>query len=338
MNIETANLDTEQRFSVEKLRRDIRDAAVELGDDEARFLVDAYYQMQSSRIVADNQVRALGESKEPHAILAWLGEQDRTLENQIKGALERYAKAHAAGTWAFSVVGIGPVITAGLFAHINIKMAPTVGHIWRFAGLDPTVRWIGAVEAKRIIDDLEIKKFGIDELKLVADAIGYGMDQFQRAVDQFSTDRKTGEPKRVTKDLLKRAISRRPWNAGLKTLCWKIGESFVKVSNNPNAFYGKVYKDRKELETARNAMGAFADQAAAILVKKKIGKTTEAYKSYVVGQLPPAHIHARAKRYAVKLFLAHLHEVWFTEVFGVPPPKPYPIRELGHTHYIPPPR
>lgn len=40
-----------------------------------------------------------------------------------------------------SITGIGPVIAAGLLAHIDIEKAPTVGHIWRFAGLDPTVTW-----------------------------------------------------------------------------------------------------------------------------------------------------------------------------------------------------
>jgi hypothetical protein len=28
-----------------------------------------------------------------------------------------------------------------LLARIDIVKAPTAGHIWRYAGLDPTVRW-----------------------------------------------------------------------------------------------------------------------------------------------------------------------------------------------------
>ena len=32
-----------------KLSRDLKNAAVTLGDDEARFLVDAYYQMQANK-------------------------------------------------------------------------------------------------------------------------------------------------------------------------------------------------------------------------------------------------------------------------------------------------
>ena len=43
--------------------------------------------------------------------------------------------------WARSIYGIWPVLAAGLLAHIDIEQAPTVGHIWSFAGLDPTKKW-----------------------------------------------------------------------------------------------------------------------------------------------------------------------------------------------------
>ena len=69
-----------------------------------------------------------------------------------------------------------------------------------------------------------------------------------------------------------------------------------------------------------NAMAAY-DGAGT----KKIGKDTDAIKSYRVGKLPPAHIHARAKRYAVKLFLAHFHETGYRLHYGTEPPAPYPI-------------
>ena len=73
-----------------------------------------------------------------------------------------------------------------------------------------------------------------------------------------------------------------------------------------------------------------------ILTKKKIGKDTDAYKAYSIGKLPPAHLHARATRYAVKLFLAHLHEVMYVQHHGRKPPLPYAIGILGHAHKIEP--
>jgi hypothetical protein len=259
---------------VTRLTKDLANASATMTAGEARFLVDSYYSMQEDRIRSNNQVRALGESEEPHDVLRWLADQSETLENQIKRSLAKYVEAHPVGGWLMSVVGIGPVIAAGLLAHIDIHKAPTTGHIWRFAGLDPTMKW------------------------------------------------EKGQ--------------KRPFNAKLKVVCWKAGESFVKVSGNENALYGQFYAERKKLEMERNEALAFKAQAENILATKKIGKTTDAYAAYSVGKLPPAHIHARAKRYAVKLFLAHLHDVWYRIEFKKDPPKPYVIEHLGHAHWIRP--
>ena len=260
---------------VDVLVRDLRKSAIDLGKDEARFLVDSYYQMQDDRKRSDNQLRSIYDTEEPHQILGWLATQNRRMENQIKAALDIYSDNHPAGQWARSQMGIGPVITAGLLAHIDIRKAPTVGHIWNFAGLNPGVTW------------------------------------------------EKGK--------------RRPWNAELKTLCWKIGESFVKVSGKEDAYYGQVYKSRKESESFRNEKGEFKEQAAQILIDRNIGKDTDAYKAYIKGKLPPAHIHARAKRLAVKLFLSHFHHVWYELEYGQSPPQPYAIAILGHAHYLKPP-
>jgi len=265
--------DTAMIEPIRRLTTDERKAAVTLGKDEARFLVDAYYQMQDARIRADGQVRSM--SDEPHATLEWFGAMNSTLEQQIKGALDKYSMATPVGEWMRRQKGIGPVIAAGFLAHLDITKANTAGAFWSFAGLDPRVEW------------------------------------------------KKGE--------------KRPWNASLKTLCWKLGESFVKVSGHEDAYYGKIYADRKALEMQRNEAGEFAAQAEAKLAKYKIGKSTDAYKAYSVGKLPPAHIHARAKRYAVKLFLAHLHEVMWRDEYETEPPLPYAIAHLDHVHKIDPP-
>lgn len=267
-------MNTETVEAITRLSKDLVSAAQTLSHSEARFLVDAYYLMQDARIRANAQVRALGASGEPHDVLRWLAAQNDALEGQVKRALTKYAESQRLGEWALSVHGIGPIITAGLLAHIDIGKAPTVGHIWRFAGLDPTLKW----------------------------------------------EKKT----------------RRPWNASLKSLCWKIGESFVKTSGNEEAFYGRIYQERKAYEIARNERGELAEQAAAALAAKRIGKDTPAYQAYHAGKLPPAHLHARAKRYAVKLFLAHYHEVGYQHLHGCAPPLPYPIAYLGHVHKIDP--
>ena len=260
--------------AIARLTRDLKTAAATLTDKEARFLVDAYYLVQENRIRTDAQIRAMMESGEPCAVLSWLSEQSRVLETEVKGALDKYSAGHEVGEWLRGVVGIGPVIAAGLMAHINIEMAPTAGHIFSFAGLNPNVKW------------------------------------------------KKGQ--------------KRPWNAALKVLCWKAGESFVKTKGNDNSVYGKLYDKRKAEEEEKNVAGEFAEKAAQILASKRIGKTTEAFKHYSEGRLPPGHLHARAKRWAVKIFLSNLHEVWFEKHYGRPAPAPYPFAHLGHVHKIEP--
>jgi len=262
------------RVPLTKLKRDVVKAGDQLSTDEARFLVDSYYSMQDQRLRSDNQVRALTATNEPNDTLVWFSTQNRVLEESVKMALDVYSSRHPFGARMRKVIGVGPVIAAGLLAHIDITRATTAGAIWRYAGLDPTSEW------------------------------------------------KKGE--------------KRPFNASLKTLCWKLGESFVKVSGNEKSLYGKIYRERKELEIAKNEAGDFADQAKAKLEKFNIGKTTDAYKAYSKGKLPPAHIHARATRYAVKMFLSHLHELWFEMETGKKAPVPYVMAHAGHTHKIEP--
>lgn len=300
----------ESQEGVTRLNKDLREAAATLSYDEARFLVDEYYITQKNRIREDAQVRALTAAKEPNRLIDWFGNQSRFLEGQLKAALDRYTRVHPAAKWARSVKGVGPVIAAGLVAHIDIHKAATASQIWSFAGLNPTAVWAKG--------------------------------------------------------------QKRPWNAKLKTLCWKLGMSFIKVSNREDAVYGKVYRERKDYEIARNDRGENADKAANVLATRKVDTSTDAYKwlagcyplgtqallakmlpspatdranhlasvlaapGTYPGMLPVGQIDARARRYAVKRFLAHFHEVWRKQE-GLSVQPPYPIAHLGHAHKVEPP-
>lgn len=302
----TTMIDTTILEPVQRISRDVRDASRVMSDDEARFLVDTYYQVQEYRKATANQIRSMGDTGEPNAFIDWVFGMLEQIENQIKSGLNRYTDQHEIGRWAKSITGIGPVIAAGLMAHIEIEKAPSVAHIWRFAGLDPTTRW------------------------------------------------EKGE--------------KRPWNADLKVLCWKVGESFNKQKNRKNDHYGHLIDARREYEWKRNIAGVYADQATGQLERKRIGKNTEAYAWYAgkyrlrpddlavalsgtnelkailperrdddgVPMLPPGHILARSKRFAVKLFLAHYHAVAYELHHGRPSPQPYAIAHLGHVDEIPP--
>jgi|GEM_PF-3476463 len=688
---------------IARLTRDLLQAARILSDAEARFLCDSYYQMQEDRIRAAHQVRSLGEAAEPNDFMEWLLDQRHALEQRVARALDAYSAGHVIGEWMRSQVGIGPIIAAGMLANIDIKRAPTAGHIWRYAGLDPTVKWekgqkrpwnaglkrlccapgttittrkgpkmiehvqagdevlthrgrwrrviktmqsdhagemvtlrahglagngptitpnhpvltkqmrvyawedsdgrqrfranprkrrvtqiddarwsevqhrieagergaqiaretgvsqsmvskirhgyerqptadaiawtradaispgwrvlsptppVGTVRPRIELEDMpdlhnpatrRDAEVGHDLARLVGLFLGDGHTSKNRVVWSFGLheamlshfviatlrntfgiravervthnmravicgsqqlqqwfDANTGKlargkripagwleadelvitgllrglfdsdghvsdescsyvsvnwhlaqsvaqmlralkipatavPTKVTSTLPGRddvhschcyrvqptdrtaffdrvmGEAREPitptgvaewtdegaWHTARDGIirsyagpvfnleveednsyvadgvtvhnCWLLGESFVKVSGNPNALYGQLYKQRKAIEERKNAAGDFADQAAAALVAKKFGTDTQARKHYEAGHLPPARIHLRAKRWSVKIFLSHLQEVWWEHDTGTKPPAPYAMVFAGHAHKIPPP-
>lgn len=126
---------------------------------------------------------------------------------------------------------------------------------------------------------------------------------------------------------------RRPWNARLKTLCWKFSDVQVKFSNDERCYYGHLYRERKEREVAKNEALAFKHVAEQRLARPKRSKEEGYHKQ---GILSPGHIDLRARRYAVKRFLSDLHVVWYWLAKGEPPPLPYPITYLHHAHLKPP--
>lgn len=257
---------------ITRLTRDLREASQTMTADEARFLVDYYYIMQEDRIRSSNQIRSMGDV-EPHEVLQWLGSNTATLERDIKISLEVYAENQVAGRWAMSVHGIGPVISAGLLAHIDIEKTPSVSALWSFAGMNPNAVWAKG--------------------------------------------------------------KKRPWNAKLRVICWHAGECFKRTSGSPKSFYGPIYRARKVLEVERNDAGQFALIAKDTLEKKKIGKTTEAYKWYKKGMLPPGRLDLRATRYARKMFLSHYWQVLYMVHYDKEPPKPWILTQDKHVHLVP---
>lgn len=257
---------------VEKMTKDLRLCAKSLTLGSARQIFDTRQQIQNYRIAAAGQVRAQIESEESQVLHRYLMNQMSGVENNIEKLLKSFADARPEGKWAQSICGVGAVFAAGLLAHVQAEEGRSVSSKWRFAGLDPTVKW----------------------------------------------EKKT----------------KRPWNAKLKVLCYLIGESFVKVSGRESDIYGKYYKARKEQEQRKNEAGEFAEQAKAALADKNYGKETVAREYYEKGMLPPAHIHARARRYAVKLFLSHYYSVAYFVKYGRLPAVPYAIAVLGHKDYI----
>jgi len=254
-----------------RFARDVRTLTVELDSRSAREVVDAYYNLQTNRIAFAAQARELQKVGSPSELVEFLSFNLGLMEKATKLPLEAYAQSSLVGRWAMSQYGIGPVLAAGLLAHIDITKAPTAGSVWRYAGLDPTISW------------------------------------------------EKGQ--------------KRPYNAELKTLCWKIGQSFMKFSGRDECFYGQLYKQDKARRVAKNEAGDYAEFAKEILSKKNF-KENKTRKTLESGKLSDAQIDAQARRFAVKIFLSHYHAVAYQDYHGKPAPRPYIIEHGGHVHEI----
>lgn len=342
---EADGLDLSKEYRIEVVARMTKDIKEKINadpalmtKDEIRFLVSSYYGVQDLRKLLGNRISALQKQDEAASMFAFVLNGVKITEKNIQGLLAIASGGRQIGQWAESIRGIGPVISAGLLAHIDIAKAPTVGHIWRFAGLDPTLDWLGKEKSSKLIKELTGGISGSaseEQFAQIATEANRKADTLMEQVQRFADS--TGKGDYLSKDNIIKTLSKRPYNADLKLICWKAGESFVKVSNHEADVYGHVYASRKMWEIQNNESGKYADQAAVKL--ERVGRSTDAYKSYVLGKLPPAHLHARAKRYAVKLFLSHWHHVAYELEYGTPPPKPYILDRpnSGHTDFIAPP-
>ena len=117
--------------------------ASKLTNAEARFVVSDYYASQEARKRADMQLRHLGDkaSRDNFPILEYTANCNAEMEKLVLKALQKFAEASPVGRWILAQHGIGPVIAAGMLAHLDIEKAPTAGHFWRFAGQDPSCKW-----------------------------------------------------------------------------------------------------------------------------------------------------------------------------------------------------
>lgn len=322
---------------VAKLDRGLKEVAGRQGRRGAGRVVDVYYRQQEHRLALGNQIRTLDQS-EPTEILDHLYNQVATLEKVAAVALGEWSMSYEVGRWSRRQIGIGPVLAAGLIAFLDIEKAPTVGHIWRYGGYDPTLEWLGTRKATELVDRIVPDGVPPNEthLAMIGEELHRKPENLYALAMRSRPGREEDEEEHdlvLTRAKLVAALARRPYNARVKTMFWNIGKSFVRTSGRDNSFYGKLYVDRKAREVTRNEAGDYAELAAQTLEERNI-VNRKLRETYEAGRLPAGRIDLRAMRWAVKLFLAHWHGVAFEERYGTEPPLPYPVVHLGHGHVI----
>ena len=301
------------------LRSDLKELARTMTPKQVRGLVDMYYIVQKNRCRAKAQMRELQEAGEPYAIIEWLFKNQSKLERATQGALGHFAEAHPVGRWSIAQYGIGPVISAGLIAHIDILKAPHVGHIWAFAGLT-NERWNKAE-----------KRPWNAKLKRLCFIIGDCMWKFHNQPDcyygRLMAKRKLLECERNERgdyaDQAKKALQEKDYGDDT------VAKPFME---------GRYLPVRFQAGTEPKTCGLSLAKSNGIVVQSMTGHFF-AEQENGIQMLSPAHVHARAIRWTAKLFLSHWHHVQFRVTFGKEPPLPW-IFEHGdekHEGYILPP-
>lgn len=293
--------------------KDMRDDPKTYTRTDVRLLTDLYVMHMKGRIRISNQISQLKKKGrfKPHSTIDRAKADYAAAEHNIKTHLRIFAEGYRAGRWMMSICGVGPVVASGLLAHLDIRKAKHMGSFWRFAGL-------------------------------------------------------VNEPWQKGQ--------KRPWNGRLKTLVAFIaGESFVKVQRKPADVYGKLFAARKKEEFAYNRAGGFVEDCKEALKVKEFKRDTWTKKWYEgrfpaeilddgwyemktkaeresrmkkmvlpgstgVPMLPPGHLHARARRYAAKIFLGHVYDFMYEDMNGSPAGRPLPWvfeHMTGHMHFIP---
>ena len=325
-----------ENLTLPPINRTAAKAAADLtGKDEIRFLVNSFYQMQNDRIRTNNQIRSLKDNSKDNYVIQWFSDYRQQAEDTLEKVLTYYVEGQELGRWLNSILGIGPLISAGLLAYIDIDKAPYVGHIWRYAGLDPTHEWLGKEKSAKLVKEMVSgSKPTREEVINIAVKLNRKADNLWNSAQDKKKGVETG--KGVTTNSLIMALAKRPYNADLKTLCYKISDQLcIRQVNNPKNYYAPMFLEYKAKQHKQNDEGRFAE-----IAERKIGtvgKSTKAGQAYAQGRLSDGEIQMRSRRWLVKLFLSHYHPVAYTLEFGENPPKPYAFAHLGHGNVVSPP-
>lgn len=126
-----------------------------------------------------------------------------------------------------------------------------------------------------------------------------------------------------------------PFNMTLKVMCNRLGTSLLKASavgeaSHYGLYYAKEYAKYKEFFEERGVIISDFNK-----IPKKATIVTCKANAVKGGYMQSLHLHQLAFRKMIKLFLAHLWQVW-REAENLPIRPPYAIEKMGHTTLIDP--
>lgn len=301
-----------------RLSKDLRQAALNMGNEEVRYLVDTYYQAQNNRTRDNNRLKALKKAGEPHEVTSFFLDKNSAIENVLGQAIKVWCEQHDVYTgWLKSIVGVGPIISAGFLSELDPLRAKSAGGFWSFCGLDPTKEW--KTKTKRPWN-AKLKRlaytFGESVIKFRNNPRSYYGPLFQQYWDRLIEKNEAGE--------------------FAETALYEVEQKSVKKTTDA----WKWYAGCVTMEEARRLRERKLEEKLRV---KKIkannpkSKVTEKVLQPEFGEpgcglnmLPPGRILARARRWVAKLFLSNLFDAMYAYETGEQPPRPYILENPDH--------
>lgn len=263
-----------------------------------RTIVETYYDFQHQRIITENRIlsnsKVNGISEEQLALygVTRLFKNARQFEKDLIGMMKKQLRKNDFYIdYLSKIYGIGPIISLGLLAYIeDIGRFDNISKLWQISGFG----------MNRYCENCKMPTHVMVEY-----TTKIGKKSKAKRLKPLEVCTECGKE---TKPIIQRGITgyQSNWNPHLKTLCWKIGQSFVKQGSK--SYYNKLYHKIKDEE-------------------KSLHPTKEVINGKTFWN--PGHLHNRALRKVIKIFLSHLWQEWRT-LDGLEVTKPYASKILGH--------
>jgi hypothetical protein len=256
-----------------------------------RILVEMYYDFQNTRIRTSNRslMNALRngmtkEDLEKYGVDT-LFNSSKAFEKNIEKRIRQDLKSRPIYTEYLSLIkGIGPVLAAGLIAWMQSPANyDNISKLWQNAGLGMNQY---CEECKIwVYDEVEIPKTDREGKVTRTKA--------KRLSGKIKICNKCGNGNHLKPHPQAKAAGLQlNWNPKFKTLCWKIGSSFIKQKAT-KSWYRSIY----DMERAKREAKFPTSGQIEVRGKKRL-------------QYNPKHHFEAAKRHTVKTFMANLWLAW----------------------------
>jgi hypothetical protein len=308
--------------------KDIRVAAVDMSQKEAQYLLEDFYRLKAFQQSTREHDRLLIKTNTSHDCVAFTRKNCRNLRDGIRLQLDIWSENYPEAKWAKKIRGIGPIIAAGLAVYIDFNKAKNHYSIWAWAGQTPTSRPPLSKKVHALIDE-SVELFGDiptdKHVEWIADKLGKNYETWRK----FCTHNIHG----YSWWRIHRAMTYPEYSLGLKQTCIDIGNQVIRYDN----LYQGVYRLQLVKQHENNEAGKYAKAAARQLQTFEYKEDRPSYEIYSSGKLPAAHLKNKAKRQAVKLFLAHYYQIGYYIRHGEFPPAVHGVGLLtGSKKIIPP--